>query len=143
MMICLMAILLRWMKAKMGNRITKQEATIYRYCHHDFEGLTVVETAATLGISESKVRRLLKSLESKAPQLFPILSRRDFNIYKLVIGKGLTQQEIADTFGWPQSTVQAAIQRMRDQGIAGLDVDGIGKTVNYESSMDSHIHQKF
>ena len=127
----------------MVDRITRIEATVYRHCHHEFGGKTVADTATILSMSESTVRRLLKSLKTKAPQLFPILNRNEFAIYKMVTEQGLTQEQIAILFNTTQSSIQGVTQNLKDRGMLGLDVQGLGKTVSYDSSMDKHVKQKF
>lgn len=127
----------------MNRTVTKLEEQAYRLCHHDFDGLTVAEAAIRMELREHIVRRLLKSLKRKAPQLFPILSKRQFLIYKLRTEKGHTQQEIAGILRTTQSNVQEALDRMEKQGMPGLNVEGLGDTVSYDGSMDKFIKQKF
>lgn len=127
----------------MQREITELEEQAYRLCHHDFDGLTVIEAAGKMGAFEHIVRRLLKSLKRKAPQLFPILTKRQFLIYKLRTEKGHTQQEIAGILQTTQSNVQEALDRMKDQGMPGLNVEGLGDTVSYDGSMDKHVKQRF
>lgn len=86
---------------------------------------------------------MLKSLKRKAPQLFPILSKRQFQIYRMVTEHGLTQVAIAATLGISQSTVHDILNKMKEQGMPGLNVKGLGDIVSYDNSMDVHIKQKF
>lgn len=126
----------------MKQQITELEEKAYRLCHHEFEGLTIRETAIRMELREYIVRQLLKTLKQKAPQLFPILTKRQFLIYKLRLENGMSQQEIATVLGTSQSSIQAIIERMKKMGVTGLDINGV-KTVRYDNSMDAHIKKKF
>ncbi len=127
----------------MNRQITELEEKAYRLCHHDFEGLTVAQAAIRMELREHIVRRLLKSLKRKAGQLFPILTKRQFLIYKLRTEKGHTQQEIAAILRTTQSNIHDVLDRMKEQGMPGLNVEGLGDTVSYDSSMDKHVKQRF
>ena len=127
----------------MQRKITGHEIKVYRLCHHEFEGRTVKDTAYAMSISEGKVRRLLKSLKRKAPQLFPILTKRQYAIYQLYVNHGYSQLTIAAHLRTTQSNIQATIQRMKDKGVVGLDIGGVSETVSYDSSMDKHVKRKF
>lgn len=118
--------------------ITEDEEWCYRLRHHDFAGLTTRETAKKMGITFEKVRRLLKSLKAKAPQLFPILTYRQQLIYWLHTYKGLSQHKIAKCLGTTQSNVSAILNRIQIS-----EPSGFGDTVAYEEDMDSHIIYRF
>lgn len=128
----------------MERQITKYEERAFRLCHHEFEGLTVKEAAIRMELREHIVRRLLKSVKQKCPQLFPILTKRQHTILKMYLGNGDSQQTIARKLKTTQSNIQATIQRMKEKGVKGLDtVRFMGKTVSYKPSMDKYIEQKF
>lgn len=130
----------------MERGITKYEERAYRLCHHEFTGLTVSEAATSMKISISKVRRLLKSMKYKAPQLFPILTKRQYLIYQMNIEFGMSQRDIAIALKTTQSNIQAIIQRMKKNGVKGLNIIGTGNTRSmktYNSNMDKSIKQKF
>ena len=124
-------------------KVTKLEEQAYRLCHHKFDGLTMSEAATRMGLRIHIVRRLLKSMERKAPQLFPILTQRQYKIYRWYVESGLSQKLIAIALGTTQSSIAATIKRMKDKKVTGLDIDGIGDVVQYDSSMDVHIRRKF
>lgn len=127
----------------MRSKITKDEEKAYRFCHHEFQGQSVAAAAILMSVSESKVRSLLKSLKRKAPQLFPILTKRQCAIWKLYVEHGCTQRAIAIALNTTQQYVEKTLQRIRDKGIAGLDVSGMGDTVSYSQDMDKFIKRKF
>ena len=76
--------------------ITEKEQQAYRLCHHDFAGLTVDQAANRMKVSARQVQKLLKSLEKKAPQLFPILSAKDKFIVESITEKGYTYAQISE-----------------------------------------------
>ena len=123
--------------------ITEQEQQVYRCRHHEFEGLTEEETAERMGISKRRIRQLLESLQHKAPQLFPILTRHQFLVYDFYVGKGLSQDEIAKLLDTHQQDIYKTIQRMKDKGMPGLNLDNISNPVSYTSEMENHIEEKF
>jgi len=124
-------------------QLTKLEIKAYRLCHHVFEGLTVKEAASALCISESKVRQLLKSAKLKASQLFPILTKRQYLIYRLYVDFGQPQSYIAKSLKTTQSNIQKTLNRMKKRGMIGLDKNRTSKIVGYKPSMDAHIKRKF
>lgn len=127
----------------MQRLITKQEEQCYRLRHHDFGGLTTKETAEKMGISENTVRRLLKSVEVKAPQLFPVLTHTQHAVYSLYVEYGCTQRAIAIALDTAQSNIQAILDRIKKKGMPLLEPHGIGDMVAYENEMDAQVIHKF
>lgn len=62
------------MKNKEKRLLTKREEQIIRLCHHDHGGLSVEDAAQQLHIVVSTVKRHLRRIKHKVPQLFPILT---------------------------------------------------------------------
>lgn len=127
----------------MERQITKDEEQAYRLCHHEFEGLTIREAAIRMELREHIVRRLLKNVKQKCPQLFPILTKRQYAIYQLYVERGISQSCIAKDFNTTQSNIQATLQRMKKNGVKGLNISGVGDILRYGKSMDAHVKQKF
>ena len=127
----------------MGCKITEQEQQAYRLRHHEFEGLTEAEAAEEMGINKPRVRQLLQSLKRKAPQLFPILTRHQFLVYDFYVGKGLSQKEIAKLFNITQQSIDETLQRMKDSGMPGIELEGMGDTISYTPEIENQIKQKF
>lgn len=123
--------------------ITEDEERCYRLRHHRFAGLTTKETAKIMKIKPETVRTLLKSLRAKAPQLFPILTPRQYLIYWLYAIKGLPQHKIATYLNTTQSNIWAMLNRLKKKGMPFLEPSGFGSTVTYEEEMDNHIIHKF
>lgn len=123
------------------NQITKDEEKIYRLCHQDFEGLSTQETAKRLSISQRRVEQLLQNLKMKAPQLFPILTKRQAQIEELINGQGYTYKQVANRLRLTVSTVGSVVKTLKKKGVyfqCGQEI------LQYNPSMDdSIIKRKF
>jgi len=98
----------------MKRMITKREEEAYRCRHHDFDGLTMAETAERMGINEQSVSNLLNSMKKKAPQLFPILSKQQVNVFELWL-KGDTIETIALELKLADQTVKNVLQTVKEK----------------------------
>lgn len=127
----------------MVRQVTKLEEQAYRLRHHDFEGLTMKETAERMDVSERTISRLLKNLKQKAPQLFPILTSQQFFIYNCYVGQGMTQQEIAKMLGKTRENITLMLQQMQDNGMPGIELKGMGDVKRFIPKMENHIKTKF
>lgn len=127
----------------MERHITENEERCYRLRHHNFAGLTTRETAKRMKISPDTVRTLLKSLRAKAPQLFPILTQRQYLIYGLYVIEGLSQDKIANYLHTTQSNICDILKRVKKKGMPFLTSFGLGNVATYEEGMDGHIIHKF
>ena len=123
--------------------ITKDEIRCYRLRHHEFKGYTTKETAKIMKIAPEKVRTLLKSLQAKAPQLFPVLTYRQHLVYWLYTKKGLSRYKIAAYLGTAYSNVWELLNRAKKKGMPFLESIGFGDMAAYEDGMDNHIIYKF
>lgn len=101
----------------MKRLITERQEQIYRLRHHDFAGLTTKQVAAMLGITTHTVARHMWGMQKVAPQLFPILTRRQADIYHMFVNVGLEQEVIAGTLGISKSCVGVLIHRMKHKGM--------------------------
>ena len=124
-------------------QITEQEQQAYRLRHHDFDGLTTEETAEKMGVSERRVRKILENLQRKASQLFPILTPHQNLVYKMYVGRGISQPKIAELLGIKQQSVCETINRMRDNGMVIVEPEAMSRPVSYTSDMDTHVVRKF
>lgn len=118
--------------------ITEDEEKCYRLRHPDFMGFTTKETAKKMKVSIEKVRRLLKSLKQKCPNLFPILTYRQQLVYWLYMDKGLPQHRIAKYLGTTQSNISSILKRVQIP-----EPHGLGNIMAYENEMDDKIFHKF
>lgn len=123
--------------------ITKNEIQCYRLRHHEFAGFTTMETAKIMKITSDRVRLLLKNLKAKAPQLFPILTYRQYLVYWLYTKKGLSRYKIAAYLGITYSNVWSLLNRAKKKGIPFLEPQGFGNIISYEEGMDNYISHKF
>ena len=101
----------------MIRHITHRQEQIYRLRHHDFAGLTTKQVAGMLGIWPQSVTRHMKEMQKVAPQLFPILTKRQADIYHMFVNAGLEQKVIAGILGISKSCVGVLIHRMKYKGM--------------------------
>lgn len=97
--------------------ITERQEEIYKLRHHDFGGMTTKQVAAMLGVHPKNVSRHMFAMQKIAPQLFPILTRRQTDIYHLFVHVGLKQKVIAGLLGISKSCVGVLIHRIRAKGM--------------------------
>ena len=101
----------------MTRHITHRQEQIYRLRHHDFAGLTTKQVAGMLGIWPQSVTRHMKEMQKVAPQLFPILTRRQADIYRMFMKLGLEQKVIAGVLGISSNCVGVLIYRIKNKGM--------------------------
>ena len=101
----------------MARHITHRQEQIYRMRHHDFAGLTTKQVAAMLGITTHSVARHMWEMQKITPQLFPILTRRQADIYHMFVNVGLEQKVIAGVLGISSNCVGVLIYRMKHKGM--------------------------
>lgn len=97
--------------------ITHRQEQIYRLRHHDFAGLTTKQVAVMLGITTHSVARYMWEMQKVTPQLFPILTRRQADIYHMFTELGLEQKIIAGILNISKNNVATAIYRLRHKGM--------------------------
>lgn len=85
--------------------------------HHDFGGMTTKQVAVKLGVHPKNVSRHMWAMQKIAPQLFPILTRQQADIYHMFVNVGLEQKVIAGVLGIGKNNVAIAIYRMRNKGM--------------------------
>jgi len=94
-------------------KVTKEQEDAFRLRHHDFKGLTEEEAADELGISARAVRGRLTRMQEIAPHLFPILSRKSAEAWRLWHEGGLSCAETAERMGCTESAVTQRLQRVK------------------------------
>ncbi len=62
--------------------LTDDEVMAIRMCHHDFGRLPISRAAQAMGITEDELHKLLKRAKIKAPQLFPILTEAQYQLWQ-------------------------------------------------------------
>lgn len=101
----------------MTRRITHRQEQIYRMRHHDFGGMTTKQVAAKLGVHPKNVSRHMWAMQKITPQLFPILTRQQADIYHMFTHVGLEQKVIARILGIGSNHVATQIYRLRNKGM--------------------------
>ena len=126
----------------MGERkLTTWDEKIYRLVHHDFEGLTRTKAAEIMRCSLSTIINTLNSIKKVAPQLFPILTKREKEVCDLAGELGFTDEQIAVVLEKPITAIEHTIKRIRKKGLV---IDRDGHTVlRWEPDMDGKIARKF
>ena len=124
----------------MKRLITHKEEAVYRCRHHEFGSMTTKETAERLEISEATVRKIMRNLEKKFPQLFPVLTRDQVFLEYCIISLGLTHQEIAKLLGISKIALTARVMRLKAKGVF---LERPKRSLQYENWQDKHVKQKF
>ena len=97
--------------------ITHRQEQIYRMRHHNFAGLTTKQVAGMLRITTHSVARHMWEMQKVAPQLFPILTRQQADVYHMFVNVGLEQKVIGEILGISKSCVCVLIHRMKHKGM--------------------------
>lgn len=101
----------------MKRLISERQEQIYRMRHHNFDGLTTKQVAVMLGITTHSVARHMWEMQKIAPQLFPILTKRQADIYHMFVNVGLEQKVIGRVLGISKSCVGVLIYRIKNKGM--------------------------
>lgn len=101
----------------MNRFISKRQEEIFRLRHHDFDGLTTKQVATTLGITTHSVARHMWEMQKIAPQLFPILTKQQADVYHMFVNAGLEQKTIGKILGMDKNHVAILIHRLRGKGM--------------------------
>jgi transposase len=85
--------------------------------HHDFAGLTTKQVAAKLGVTPKCINSYMRKMRKIAPQLFPILTPRQMDVYVLYEQMGMSHPEVEKYLGMSAGTSGATIWYMRKKGM--------------------------
>ena len=88
------------------------EEGVFRLCHHDFGGLSIEEAAEKIGCLPGTVKLVLKRVEKKCPQLFPILTPQHRAIL-LMYDKHMSRASIAVALGVTEQGLHKEIAFLR------------------------------
>lgn len=97
----------------MTRHITERQEQIYRMRHHDFGSMTTGQVATILGITTHSVARHMWEMQKVAPQLFPILTKQQADVYHMFVNVGLEQKAIAKMLGMNKNHIATLIYRLR------------------------------
>ena len=122
----------------MKRNLTKKEEQTIRFVHHDFKGLTVVETARIMRIHPRQVLRLLCSAKKKAPQLFPILTPRRVAVFQ-AWKNGLNRKDMAACLNLTEWQILKDCEfQYKHKFITARPA-----TTRYANNMDDKVIQRF
>ena len=113
------------------------EEKVLRLVHHDFEGLSVEEAAEKIGCLLGTVKLVLKRVEKKCPQLFPILTPQHRAIL-LMYDKHMSRASIAVALGISKPMLHKEIVFLREHKFLWNR-----KMDQYDPLMDSRVKTKF
>lgn len=120
--------------------LTKRQGEAYLLVSPDAGGKTVEEAAIIMDITVRAVYSLLEAAEKARPDLFPIITKREYEVLTLV-QDGETRYEIANKLEVSLRRVDQIISSLRDKG-RDVSVQNPG-TVSYQSWMDDQVKEKF
>ena len=122
--------------------ITHRQEQIYRLRHHDFAGLTTKQVAGMLRITTKCVTKHMRQMKKIAPQLFPIFTGLQTEIYSLFVCAGLEQKVIGKMLGISEKSVSTILRRLRNNEI-NVPLRQRKKIIRYAEWMSSKTVMKF
>lgn len=122
--------------------ITHRQEQIYRMRHHDFGGMATKQVAAMLGVTPKCINSHMRQMRKIAPQLFPILTQRQMDVYVLYEKMGMTHPEVEKCLNMSAGTSGATVWYMRKKGMY-LQPDCLHRVDTYSLWMDSKVRRKF
>lgn len=125
----------------MKRKITKRDEKIYRLVHHDHCGLTQIRAAERMGCSVATISRALSRMRKEFPMLFPILTKREADVYELADELGFTNEQIAILLKITLTAVGSTIRRIRNKGLIISRRKHV--ILQLEPDMDNHVVKKF
>jgi len=124
----------------MERNLTYYEEAVYRLHSPDFCGLTRKQITETLFVSRRMVDGVLKNLEAKAPQLFPILTVKQ-NLVKICFMQlGRDRDTTSFVLGLSVKSVDGIIKTLRGKGVC---LPRRTKTVPYRDYMDNSVRHRY
>ena len=126
----------------MTRHITHRQEQIYRLRHHNFAGLTTKQVATKLNITVQCITMCMRRMKKIAPQLFPIFTELQAEIYSLFVRAGLEQKVIGKILGISEKSVSTIIRRLRNNGI-NIPLRQRKEYIQYAGWMSSRIVHKF
>ncbi len=122
--------------------LNEKEVKIYCLCHHSFSGLPVSGAAAIMNLTPRRIEQILNSVQAKAPQLFPILTRNQARDYHLYADEGWTLKQIADDTGRDTSNIHKSVLAAIAKGMP-KPVTRSQRVLSYDKLMDRYVKEKF
>jgi DNA-binding NarL/FixJ family response regulator len=110
----------------------------YRLVAGEFSGMTLQNAAKVLKITPKELSRVLKEFEQKAPQLFPLVTKPEYETLEL-LKEGLLISDIARTLGVDKATIDRRIESLIRKKRWAHDK----KTIRYAPYMDTETREKF
>jgi len=125
------------------SRMTKNEGLALHGVHHYGAARTISEVAASMGVSRSTVRRLLKSAEKKSPGIFPVLTATQAKVLHLYTVEGASTSQIAMMRGVSIGAIRKTLRKLREIGVL-KDKPSLSRTVSFnEVTMSDKVVSKW
>jgi biotin operon repressor len=111
--------------------------------------MTQEEAAVELNVSPAKISRALADMEARIKTcpaigiMFPVLTKRQFDIYNCLMKQGLTPMETATKIGTTENAVNKVVHVIRSKGMKIPKRSGQPRATSYVPSMDKDVKYKF
>lgn len=120
--------------------LTKKQVRAYLLVSGQFQGYSTKIAAELMGISVQALNRLLKRAEKVCPQIFPIMTKQEAEVQKLLVNE-YSHYDIANKLGVSLSRVSQIIGSIAEK--RGVIHSQPVKMLRYAPFMDSEIQRKF
>lgn len=110
--------------SELKRNITEFEEQVLKCCHHQFKAMSQAGAAEELGVSEATISRAIQSMIKRSRHcrpiriMFPILTKQQYDIYRCVVERGMTNAETAERLDIPVATVGNTLTRIRNKGMS-------------------------
>ena len=128
------------MKTEIKRNITEREEEAFRLVSGDFGGLTPEQAAKEMSVSEQRINTLLQNVKTKAPQLFPMITKSEANVL-VRIKEGQDDEYILRAEGLTPAQLVRALRNLRAAG--RIEQAAKIRVLQYEAHMDAEIERKF
>jgi transposase len=126
--------------------ITVFEESVLRCVHHEHGGMTQLEAAIKLNVTEAMISRTISDIVKKAETcspiriMLPILTKRQFKVYNLIVKEGMSLEAIAGKLLTSVGSVRSTLHKLRRKG---QHVPTPMKHEQYVEYMDDSVLTKF
>ena len=121
--------------------MTKKQIQAYMAVSGEFQGLSTADAASKLDITVQAFNQLMKRAEQACPQVFPILTKQEADVSKL-LDLGYSRFDIANQLEVDLSRVSQILFSLHVKG-RGVTSSKPIKILQYAPYMDSEIKEKF
>lgn len=125
-------------------KLTEAQIKLFRMASGEFDGLTTAEIGDILHISPQAVNKRLRVIEGICPELFPLLTKREAEVYSLYERAGWSVSDVSAKLGISESRVYAVLTSLSAKGRLNATPDTECKVLSYDpGSHDNQIREKY